>query len=109
MIRGIASFLFLPGMVLLSQAAIVCLWNNAAVPRRVRFRVKPSVLPDQPILGHLRFAPTGPFLTEKTWESGRTGFRDIEITAAPLEFHILSRTSSRGGFDWLTRADVSAK
>ncbi|MBI4616204.1 MAG: hypothetical protein HY720_21490 [Planctomycetes bacterium] len=87
---------------------IVCLWSNAATPRRVRLRETTQAAGDSPLWEHARFAPSGDFLTEKIWCPGEAEARDFEVTVASLEFHILSRTSSRPGFDWLAGADVSA-
>lgn len=87
---------------------ILCLWSNAATSCTVQLRTKPPAAGDAPILEHVRFSPEGDFLTEKAWGGGDAGSRDVELTVAPLEFHILSRTSSVHGFDWLVKADVSA-
>lgn len=87
---------------------VLGLWNNAATPWNVRLRVNPPAAGDAPIWEHVRFAPKEAFLTERTWGSGDIGARDVELVVAPLEFHLLSRTSSRHGFNWLVQADVSA-
>ncbi|MBI3986742.1 MAG: hypothetical protein HY343_07475 [Lentisphaerae bacterium] len=85
---------------------ILCLWNNAPTPRTLRLHASPPSSGEAPIFEHVRFAPAGEFLTERTWSPGDAAVRDVDLTVAPLEFHILSRTSSSHGFDWLAKADV---
>jgi hypothetical protein len=87
---------------------ILCLWNNAATPRMARLRLKPTAAGDLPLWEHIRFAPAGAFLTHRAWASDDGAANVIGSTVAPLEFHILARTSTRGGFDWLAGVDLDA-
>jgi hypothetical protein len=87
---------------------ILCLWNNASKPRAVRLRSRESAAGEAPLWEHLRFTTKKEFIQEETWGVGDAKARDVELTVAPLEFHVLSRTSSSVGFEWLAGFDVLA-
>jgi len=87
---------------------ILCLWNNAGKPRTVRLRSKAPRAGDAPLWEHVRFGAKKAFLKERTWGIDAAGAGDVELTLAPRDFQILSRTSSRPGFEWLAGFDVVA-
>ncbi len=86
---------------------ILCMWNNNAAQQTIGFRLRGQ--PQQNKIDfweHTKFSATGEFLTEATRGDEIAAKGEIEISIAPLDFHIVSCVAENPGFDWLDAVTV---
>jgi len=86
---------------------ILCMWNNNAAQQTIRFRIHGQ--PQQNKIDfweHTKFSATGEFLTEAASGPEAAAKGEIEISIAPLDFHIVSCVAGNPGFGWLDAATV---